>query len=168
MGDSGVPTRPDSARVKCCGPPKDSCGLNVAPKRWGEADSDLPRIDPENGQSSSNDAYLQIRLAVVGQTFDYRSFQRTDPRFQRAVLLARLLRHGLDRLELLALHHIEIAQHALGLGADHIFDLLAHTVGRAGSVGDQLAEFVEEPPCGLRHESILTPALFVRGANGLA
>ncbi len=42
-------------------------------------------------------------------------------------------------------------KHALGLGAHHVFDLLAHAVGRAGGVGDELAQLVEEPACGLRH-----------------
>ena len=78
--------------------------------------------------------------------------------FKQLVLLARLLRHGLDRLELLALHHVEIAQHALGLGAHHVFDLLAHAIGGAGSIGDQLAQLVEEPACGLGHGTELWDA----------
>src|SRR5262249_16613869 len=67
---------------------------------------------------------------------------------------------GLDCLELLALHHVEIAQDALGLGAHHAFDLLAYAVGSSGSVGNQLAELVEEPSCGLRHGEALSLRLW--------
>src|ERR1700694_584282 len=67
------------------------------------------------------------------------------------VLFPRLLGHGLDRLEPLALHDVEIAEHALGLGADDAFQLPAHAVCRARCVGDELADLVEEPARGLRH-----------------
>jgi hypothetical protein len=45
-------------------------------------------------------------------------FQRGDARLQRLVLLARQPRHFLDRLEFLALDHIEVAQDAVGLVAE--------------------------------------------------
>jgi len=80
------------------------------------------------------------------------SLERGDALLEELVLLAGFLRHGLDRLEILALHHVEIAQHALGLGAHQSFDLLAYAVGGAGGAGDQLAQFVEEPACGLCHD----------------
>src|SRR5680860_1255021 len=98
--------------------------------------------------------------ALVGQAFDDGGLERGDALFQHLVLLARLLRHGLDRLELLALHDFEIAQDSLGLNADHGFDLFAHAFGRAGRAGDELAQLVEEPACGLRH------ALPLSGAAG--
>src|SRR5680860_959400 len=67
-----------------------------------------------------------LRLtALVGQAFDDGGLERGDALFQELILLARLLRHGLDRLELLALHDFEIAQDPLGLSADHGFDLLS-------------------------------------------
>src|SRR5262245_27786450 len=89
--------------------------------------------------------------ALFARAFGERGLQLGDAPLEALVLLAGLLRHGLDRFEFLALHHVEVAQHPLGLGADHALDLLAHALCRAGSVGDELAELVEEPASGLCH-----------------
>src|SRR5436190_20107431 len=55
--------------------------------------------------------------------------ERGDPGFERLVLLARQPRHVLDRLELLALDHVELAQDAFGLGAEQGVELAAHALG---------------------------------------
>ena len=72
------------------------------------------------------------QLALVAQALGKGGFERSDAFAQALVLLARLLRHGLDRLEILPLHHVEAVEHALGLGADDAFDLLADAVGGPG------------------------------------
>src|SRR5215467_6030260 len=62
----------------------------------------------ENKKGAAPGAALRAGFADCG-------FQRRDPRGERLVLLARQPGHFLDRLEFLALDHVEVAQHALGL-----------------------------------------------------
>src|SRR5499426_1900675 len=91
------------------------------------------------------------RLALVAQALGEGGFERGNAFVQALVLLARLLRHRLDSVELLALHDIEAIEKALRLGAHDAFDLLADAVDGARGVGDELAELVEKPACRLRH-----------------
>src|SRR5262245_52345184 len=91
------------------------------------------------------------RLALVAQALSEGGFERSNAFVQALVLLARFLRHRLDRVELLALHDIEAIEDALRLGAHDAFDLLADAVGGARGVGNELAELVEKPACRLRH-----------------
>src|SRR4051812_31926102 len=57
-------------------------------------------------------------------------FQRGDAHFKRFVFLACQPRHVLDRLELLALDDVEIAQDFFGLVAHHGIDLALDALGR--------------------------------------
>src|SRR5262245_6095097 len=91
------------------------------------------------------------RLALAAQALGEGRFERGNAFVQALVLLARLLRHRLDGVELLALHDIEAVEDAFRLGAHDAFDLLADAVGGARGVGDELAELVEKPACRLRH-----------------
>src|SRR5262245_34992726 len=78
-------------------------------------------------------------------------FERGYARFERLVLLARQPRHLLDRLELLALDQIEVAQDAFGLVANDGFDLAPHARGGTCRVVHQPRDLVEEAVGGLRH-----------------
>src|SRR4029453_2961372 len=62
------------------------------------------------------------RLALVAQALGEGGFERGNAFVQALVLLARLLRHRLDRVELLALHDIEAIENALHLGAHDASD----------------------------------------------
>src|SRR5262245_7657627 len=70
--------------------------------------------------------------------------QRRNPRLQRLVLFARQAGHFLDRLEFLALDHVEIAQDAFGLVAHDGVDLALDALGRARGIVHQTADLVEE------------------------
>src|SRR5229473_1383503 len=78
-------------------------------------------------------------------------FQRRDARFECLVFLASQPRHVLDRLELLALDDIEVAQDFFGLIADHRIDLTLDALGGAGGVIHQAPDLVEKPIAGLGH-----------------
>src|ERR1700716_4188159 len=78
-------------------------------------------------------------------------FQRRDARFEGLVFLARQPRHVLDRLELLALDDVEVAQDFFGLIADHRIDLTLDALGGAGGVIHQTPDLVEKPIAGLGH-----------------
>src|ERR1051326_3927541 len=65
--------------------------------------------------------------------------ERRDPRLQRLVLLARQPRHVLDRLELLALGDVEVAQEFLRLMAPERIDLALDALRRARRVVHQAA-----------------------------
>src|SRR6195952_950199 len=81
-------------------------------------------------------------------------FQRRDARFQRLVFLAGEPRHVLDRLELLALDDVEVAQDFFGLVAHHGVDLALDALRGAGGVVHQAADLVEKPIVGLGHVNI--------------
>ena len=78
-------------------------------------------------------------------------FQRRDPGLQGLVFLARQAGHVLDRIELLALDEVEVAQDALGLVANDRIDLALDALGGAGGVVHQTADLVEKPIAGLGH-----------------
>src|ERR1019366_5035627 len=78
-------------------------------------------------------------------------FQHGDARLQRLVFLARQPRHVLDRLELLALDDVEVAQDFFGLIADHGVDLALDALGGARGVIHQTPDLVEKPIAGLGH-----------------
>src|ERR1700761_4815808 len=77
--------------------------------------------------------------------------QRRNPGLQRLVFLARQPRHVLDRLKLLALDDIEVAQDFFGLVAHHGVDLALDPLGCARGVVHQPADLVKEPIVGLGH-----------------
>src|ERR1700736_1214194 len=81
-------------------------------------------------------------------------FQRTDARFQRLVFLARQPRHVLDRLELLALDDVEVAQKFFGLIAHQRIDLALDALGGARGVVHQAADLVEKTIAGLGHVNL--------------
>src|SRR4030095_7419360 len=72
-------------------------------------------------------------------------FQRRDPALQRLVLLTRQAGHVLDRVELLTLDEVEVAQDAFGLVAHDRIDLALDALGGAGGVVHQTANLVEKP-----------------------
>src|SRR5215468_2729102 len=78
-------------------------------------------------------------------------FERGDARLQGLVLLTREPRHLLDRLEFLALDHVEVAQDAVGLVAEHGIEFAPHARGDAGRVVHQPRHLVEETVAGLGH-----------------
>src|ERR1700719_4958776 len=80
-----------------------------------------------------------------------RSLQSGQACLERLVFLARQAGHVLDRLEFLALDHVEIAQDALRLVAKQRLDLAPHALRGAGGVVHQPRHLVEEPVCGLDH-----------------
>src|SRR5580698_9602547 len=93
---------------------------------------------------------VTFRGPPSGRTAQF-GLQRRDPGLQRLVFLARQPGHVLDRLELLALDDIEVAQDFFGLVAHHGIDLALDTLGRAGGVVHQPADLVKEPIAGLGH-----------------
>src|SRR6202795_1428308 len=86
-----------------------------------------------------------------------RRLQRRDAGLERLVFLARQPGHVLDRLEILALDHVEIAQDALRLVAEQRLDLAPHALRGAGRIVHQPRDLVEEPVCGLDHGCLRTP-----------
>src|ERR1700712_5383980 len=89
--------------------------------------------------------------AGLGRRHPELGFQRGDPGLQRLVFLTRQTGHILDRVELLALDEVEVAQDALGLVADDRVDLSLDALGCAGGVVHQTADLVEKPIVGLGH-----------------
>src|ERR1700675_48345 len=73
------------------------------------------------------------------------------------ISLARQPGHVLDRLEILALDQVEIAQDALRLVAEQRLDLAPHALRGAGRVVHQPRDLVEKPVCGLDHGCLRTP-----------
>src|SRR5215471_1599163 len=81
--------------------------------------------------------------------------KRRNPHLQRLVFLAREPCHVLDRLELLALHNIEVAQHLFRLVSPERVDFALDTLCRAGCIVHQPSDLVEKPVCGLGHGRFL-------------
>src|SRR6267378_2159861 len=81
-------------------------------------------------------------------------FKRGNPGLEHLVLFARQPGHLLDRFELLALDHVEVAEDALGLMAQHGVELAPHALGDAGRVVHQPRRLVEEPVAGLCHRRL--------------
>src|SRR5262245_7070249 len=100
---------------------------------------------------SENRLALFRDMRLGGTAGSEPGFERGDARLERLVLLARQPRHLLDRLELLALDQIEVAQDAFGLVANDGFDLTPHARGGACRVVHQPRDLVEEAVGGLRH-----------------
>src|SRR5580698_10724268 len=97
--------------------------------------------------------------AASGAGLAERRLQRGDACLVRLFLLARQAGHVLDRLEILALDHVEIAQNALRLVAEQRLDLAPHPLRGAGGVVHQPRDLVEEPVCGLDHGYLRTPGV---------
>src|SRR5215468_8299930 len=89
---------------------------------------------------------LTVRLLAAGLGLGRRAaglaLQRRDPCLQRFVLLARKARHVLDRLELLALDHVEVAQDLFDLVAPERVDLALDALGCARGVVHQPSDLV--------------------------
>src|SRR5262249_23089639 len=95
------------------------------------------------------------RVAAVrlGSALQAREFglERREASTELFILLARLDRHLLDGLELLALDHVHLAQQALALGFHHGFKIAAHALCRTCRIGHELGKLVEKPAVGLGH-----------------
>src|SRR5438105_1846524 len=78
-------------------------------------------------------------------------FQGSDPALESLVLLTREAGHVLDRVELLALDEVEVAQDAFGLVAHDRIDLALDALRGTGGVVHQAADLVEKPIAGLGH-----------------
>src|SRR3954470_933689 len=83
-------------------------------------------------------------------------FQRLDPAQQNFLLLPRLGRHRLGRLELLAADQVHPGEHALELAPETRLDLAAHTGQRARRAGRHPREVVEESALALHSALSLT------------
>src|SRR5262249_54817781 len=79
--------------------------------------------------------------------------QGREPGPQHLVLLTRQPGHILDRLELLALDQIEVAQPLLGLGLEHGIDLALDALRDTGGIVHQAGDLIEETVAGLGHGS---------------
>src|SRR5580692_9061040 len=99
----------------------------------------------------------RYRAATGSAGLAERRLQRRDARLERLVFLARQAGHVLDRLEILALDHVEIAQDALCLVAEQRLDFAPHALRGAGGVVHQPCDLVEEPVGGLDHGCLRTP-----------
>src|ERR1700730_5511365 len=66
MGDSAAPTRLESSHVECCGPTKDSCGLNTGPKGWQASDWRRWRTASRSGLSRASLQPLARSAARTG------------------------------------------------------------------------------------------------------
>src|SRR6266540_5428316 len=88
--------------------------------------------------------------------------QRRNAHLEQLVLLARDAGHVLDRLELLALDQVEIAQPLLGLVLEHGVELALDALGDAGGVIHQAGDFIEEAVGGLGHGSLIDFATYGR------
>src|SRR5580704_6810491 len=100
---------------------------------------------------------LSRRRGAGSAGFAERRLQRRDAGLERFVFLACQAGHVLDRLEILALDQVEIAQDALRLVAEQRLDLAPHALRGAGRVVHQPRDLVEKPVCGLDHDCLRTP-----------
>src|SRR5215208_7155029 len=83
-------------------------------------------------------------------------FQRLDPAQQNFLLLPRLGRHRLGRLELLAADQVHPGEHTLELVAETRLDLAAHASQRTRRAGRHPREVVEESALALHSAISLT------------
>src|SRR6516162_4976971 len=116
----------------------------------------LFHLAPVAGRGEKTRLALCLRAAGIrraGRDAEL-ALQHRDPRFQRLVLLARQARHVLDRLELLALDDIEVAQNLFGLVAPERIDLALDPLGCARGIVHQPSDLVEKPIGRLRHGDI--------------
>src|ERR1700690_1910063 len=122
----------------------------------------MPGSSPGMTPSVLKELALPARLHAAGirrrgGTAEF-GLQHRDARLQRLVFLARQPRHVLDRLELLALDDVEVAQDFFGLIADYGIDLALDALGGSGGVVHQAPDLVKKPIAGLGHRGNLRSA----------
>jgi hypothetical protein len=78
-------------------------------------------------------------------------FQRGNPHLERLIFLPRQTRHLLDRLEIVALHHVKVMEDAFRLSAEQRLNLTPDALRGTGGVVHQTGYFIEETIRRLDH-----------------
>src|SRR5450830_1379438 len=118
-------------------------------------------LRPSAGPGMTAERSLDRRRTrtLLGRLIGRLGLQRRDARLQGLVLLARQAGHFLDRLEFLALDHVEVAQDALGLGPEQSVEFAPHPLRDPGGIVHQARHLVKNAVAGLGHG--LPPARFL-------